>query len=219
MVLSLVGMMGSGKSSVGRELSALLRCPFIDLDSYIEKREGRSIPEIFREGGEAHFRALELSALREVISQWSSSEVPARHGSPAPGSFLENTDFCTQSGRSVDLVLALGGGTPTNPECAQIISDETLCIYLKASSETLLSHLEGENTASRPMLGGAASPDAPDSSESAPGSECINRRILDSRLKELLRGREAIYEKTARHTLVTDGQSVKQISLQIANLL
>ena len=191
MVLSLVGMMGSGKSSVGRELAALLRCPFIDLDSYIEKREGRSIPEIFREGGEAHFRALELSALREVISQWSSSP----------------------------LVLALGGGTPTNPECAEIISDETLCIYLKASSETLLSHLEGENTASRPMLGAAASPDAPDSSESAPGSECINRRILDSRLKELLRGREAIYEKTARHTLVTDGQSVKQISLQIANLL
>lgn len=207
MVLSLVGMMGSGKSSVGRELSALLGCPFVDLDSYIEKREGRSIPEIFREEGEAHFRALEFSALREVISQQS--------GSPAPGSFLENTDSCTQCGRSVGLVLALGGGTPTNPECAEIISDETLCIYLKASPETLLSHLEGENTASRPMLGGAASPDAPASSESASEPKCINRRILEARLKELLRGREAIYEKTARHTLVTDGLSVKEIALKI----
>lgn len=217
MVLSLVGMMGSGKSSVGRELSALLDCPFIDLDSYIEKREGRSIPEIFREEGEAHFRALELSALREVISQWSSSEVPARHGSPASGS--ASTVSPAQSSSPINLVLALGGGTPTNPECAHIISAQTLCIYLKASPETLLSHLEGENTASRPMLDGAASSDAPASCESASEPECINRRILESRIKELLKGREAIYEKTARHSIVTDGQSVKQISLQIANLL
>ncbi len=218
MVLSLVGMMGSGKSSVGRELSALLDCPFIDLDSYIEKREGHSIPEIFREEGEAGFRALELSALREVISKQSgSAAVPARHGSPAPGS--ASTVSPAQSSCPVNLVLALGGGTPTNPECAEIISAQTLCIYLKASPETLLSHLEGENAASRPMLGGAASPNASVSSESAPGPECINRRILGSRLKELLRGREAIYEKTARHSIVTDGQSVKQISLQIANLL
>ncbi len=69
------------------------------------------------------------------------------------------------------------------------------------------------------MLGGAASPDAPASSESASEPKCINRRILESRLKELLRGREAIYEKTARHTLVTDGLNVKEIALAISNLL
>ena len=48
--------MGCGKSSVGRELSRLLCCPFMDLDSVIEEREGRKIPEIFATEGEAAFR-------------------------------------------------------------------------------------------------------------------------------------------------------------------
>ena len=48
--------MGCGKSSVGRRLSELLCCSFIDLDDVIEEREGRSIPEIFATEGEATFR-------------------------------------------------------------------------------------------------------------------------------------------------------------------
>ncbi len=214
MIISLTGMMGCGKSSVGRELAAQLGCPFIDLDSYIEKSEGRAIPEIFREKGEAHFRTLELSALREVLSAWSdspsqsgrleSSDSSARSSavessdSPTQRSEVESSGSPSQSGRAVSLVLALGGGTPTKAECAEIISSGTLCIYLKASPETLLSHLEGEDAASRPMLSGKA---------------------LKSRLSELLSEREAIYEKTARHTLVTDGLSVKEIALKITDLL
>ena len=63
MIISLTGFMGCGKSSVGRELSKLLCCPFMDLDQVIEERIGRTIPEIFAKSGEAEFRRLEKETL------------------------------------------------------------------------------------------------------------------------------------------------------------
>ena len=62
----LCGFMGCGKSTVGRILAKRLKCSFIDLDDYIEKQEGMSIPEIFGKKGEAYFRQLETDALREL---------------------------------------------------------------------------------------------------------------------------------------------------------
>lgn len=61
------GMMGTGKTAVGRYLAEQLKVPFYDLDELIEKEAGLDIPEIFRERGEAAFRALE----REVVSRLS----------------------------------------------------------------------------------------------------------------------------------------------------
>lgn len=59
----LVGMMGSGKTSTARELSALLRMPLIDLDAELEKKNGKKIAEIFREKGEDWFRDAETTVL------------------------------------------------------------------------------------------------------------------------------------------------------------
>jgi thiamine-phosphate pyrophosphorylase len=59
----LTGFMGAGKTAVGKRLAKLLDLPFVDLDSEIENRSGRSIPDLFRERGEAEFRALESEAL------------------------------------------------------------------------------------------------------------------------------------------------------------
>lgn len=61
--------MGSGKSSVGKQLAERLQKPFIDLDQSIEERNGKSIPDIFAEGGEASFRKYEAEALRAVKSK------------------------------------------------------------------------------------------------------------------------------------------------------
>jgi shikimate kinase len=58
----LVGLTGAGKSTVGRELSARIGYRFVDLDKEIERQSGKSISEIFREGGEAAFRVLEARA-------------------------------------------------------------------------------------------------------------------------------------------------------------
>lgn len=60
----LVGFMGAGKSSVGRILAARLGRCFVETDEMITAAQGRPIPEIFAEKGEAHFRALEEEVVR-----------------------------------------------------------------------------------------------------------------------------------------------------------
>ena len=59
--------MGSGKSSVGRRLSGLTGHRFVDVDELITQAEGRSIPEIFTQRGENHFRDLEQRALEDLV--------------------------------------------------------------------------------------------------------------------------------------------------------
>ncbi|HVO35355.1 MAG TPA: shikimate kinase [Gemmatimonadales bacterium] len=58
----LVGLPGSGKTTVGRLVAAALRAEFVDLDERIERRAGKSVPRIFAEDGEAAFRSLEAAA-------------------------------------------------------------------------------------------------------------------------------------------------------------
>lgn len=67
--LSLIGFMGTGKSSVGRMVAAQLRFEFIDTDELLERRAGRSISQIFEQDGEARFRQMER-ALVEEMAQW-----------------------------------------------------------------------------------------------------------------------------------------------------
>ena len=62
-LIILVGFMGAGKSAVGRLLARRLGRCFVETDEMISARAGRSIPEIFRESGEAGFRALEAEAV------------------------------------------------------------------------------------------------------------------------------------------------------------
>lgn len=64
----LVGFMGSGKSSVGRELARRFGVPFVDVDAWIESATGCRIRDLFAREGEAAFREREKAALREVLS-------------------------------------------------------------------------------------------------------------------------------------------------------
>jgi shikimate kinase len=61
--------MGSGKTSVGALLAERLGWRFLDLDREIERRDGRPVPRIFSESGEAHFRHLEIAALASLLGQ------------------------------------------------------------------------------------------------------------------------------------------------------
>ena len=74
----LVGMPGSGKTTVGRELARLSGKPFVDLDEEIVKRAGKPIPDIFAQEGEGAFRALEHQVLEEVCAR--SGQVVATGG-------------------------------------------------------------------------------------------------------------------------------------------
>ena len=63
----LVGMMGSGKSSIGRRLAARLAVPFVDADSEIEQAAGMTIAEIFERHGEPYFRAGEARVIARLL--------------------------------------------------------------------------------------------------------------------------------------------------------
>jgi shikimate kinase len=65
----LVGMMGSGKSSIGRRLAARLAVPFVDADSEIEEAAGMTIAEIFERHGEPYFRAGEARVIARLLER------------------------------------------------------------------------------------------------------------------------------------------------------
>ncbi len=67
--ISLIGFMGTGKSSVGKILGRCLSRPVVDVDLYIEASEKRKIGAIFSEAGEAYFRTLEKKAIREICER------------------------------------------------------------------------------------------------------------------------------------------------------
>ena len=64
--IALMGFMGTGKTRIGRELAARLGMRFIDMDDVIVEKEGKSIPAIFAEDGEPHFRNVERAVVGEL---------------------------------------------------------------------------------------------------------------------------------------------------------
>lgn len=64
----MIGLMGAGKTRIGRMLADYLGIPFVDSDDVITAREGLSIPEIFAQKGEAHFRAVERAAIADLLT-------------------------------------------------------------------------------------------------------------------------------------------------------
>ncbi len=79
-VVVLVGMMGSGKTTVGRRVADKLGYTFIDTDDLVVARAGKSVREVFEHGGEATFRALESQALAEALATPVDAVVAAAGG-------------------------------------------------------------------------------------------------------------------------------------------
>jgi shikimate kinase len=100
----LVGMPGSGKSSLGLCLSKLARRPFIDTDNYISIKEQKSIAGIFTERGEDAFRELESQTLVEIIEK-ESSVISTGGGMPC---FHNNMDIMNEFAITVYLEIAPG---------------------------------------------------------------------------------------------------------------
>src|SRR5690242_535239 len=97
MKIFLIGLMGSGKSFLGKKISESMNLPFIDLDTEIEKQEKLSIAEIFSAKSEDYFRTVETSLLR---SNSAKKEFVMATGGGAP-CFHGNMDYIKQTGISV----------------------------------------------------------------------------------------------------------------------
>lgn len=109
--LVLVGLMGAGKSSIGRRLAQRLGVPFADADTEIEKAAGRTIPEIFEAFGEEEFRNGERRVIRRLMES----------GGPR--------------------VLATGGGAFMADDTRALIRERGLSLWLKADFETLFERV------------------------------------------------------------------------------
>jgi len=234
MIISLSGFMGCGKSTVGRELARALGCPFVDLDEYIVSCECRSIPEIFSEGGEPAFRAVELQALRSVLASYGTGLV-AENSSASGGGLV--TDGSSASGGGLgassstapgnvlpsacSLVLSLGGGTLTTPECRELIKTQCFNVYLRTSAATIRSRLGTKADASAVVSPSATAdangnPTADVKADVAKAPLRAGRPLLRPDFEKLLESRRPIYESSADIIIDTDSLSPAEIAALIA---
>jgi shikimate kinase len=101
----LVGMMGAGKSTIGRRLSARLRMPFVDADTEIEAAAGMSISDIFENHGERHFRDGEARVIARLLD--SGPAVLATGG----GAFMREETRSRITGKAVSIWLKADADT------------------------------------------------------------------------------------------------------------
>ena len=120
--IALVGLMGSGKSTVGAIISDRLRLPFVDVDEAIQDRTGRSVRDLWEEGGEAAYRPLERAIVLEALT-------------PGAGK-----------------VLAAPGGVVVDPAAEAAIGQRHVAVvYLRAAPETLAERIL-QDEQPRPLL-------------------------------------------------------------------
>lgn len=118
----LIGMMGSGKTTLGRLAAERLGREFADADALVEAEAGMPAAEIFRLRGEAEFRRLERGILERLIA--------------------------AGGGR----IVAAGGGAFCQPALRERILADAVAVYLRVPEEELLRRLEGDGVRTRPML-------------------------------------------------------------------
>lgn len=128
----LIGFMGAGKTTLGRAVADELGFTFLDLDDLIEKREEKSVREIFETHGEAYFREVESALLKSLT-------------------FLPAAQY----------IIATGGGTPCFEDNMKWMKANGTVIYLQPSVEELSARLYQEMD-KRPLLKGLEMADIQD---------------------------------------------------------
>jgi shikimate kinase len=129
--LVLVGMMGVGKSSLGKRLAAVLDLPFVDADDEIEAAAQMTIAEIFATYGEAYFRAGERRVIARLIGE-------THHDDGAPSRQIK--------------VIATGGGAFCHAATRELILRRGIAVWLDAELETLVERTARKDN--RPLLRG-----------------------------------------------------------------
>jgi shikimate kinase len=126
MVIILIGYMGSGKSTIGKNLSNILKFNYVDLDAYIQDKEGQSISELFSSKGEIYFRKIEGHYLEDVLAK-CNTVLALGGGTPCYGNNMQTIKMANNS-KSIYLKTSI-------PELVNRLSKEK-------SKRPLISHLQ-----------------------------------------------------------------------------
>ena len=132
MPVYLIGLPGSGKTTLGKQLASILEIPFFDLDAEIERQTGKSIPTLFEEEGEDYFREKERSCLQAFLNR-QDFILATGGGTPC---FFDNLDQMLEFGIVVFL----------NPSMDEILSrldaEEMKTRPLFSDSESIAGKLQ-----------------------------------------------------------------------------
>lgn len=157
-IIALIGLRGAGKSIAGARLARRLKIPFTELDSRIEHAASMRLAQIFSMHGESYYRRLEYEALKKIFQQ------------------------------SRPLVLATGGSLVTDPRAWNLVKQNSVTIWLKATPEVYWNRLLKQGD-TRPMK---------------------NNPSAMAELRALLAAREPLYAQ-ADHTVDTSRLSLPQV--------
>ena len=139
-----IGFMGAGKTSVARKLARLCGIASVDMDTYLERREGRKIKDIFAEEGEGAFRVIETDVLRELL--WKDPLLVSCGGGVVTReenrALLEEGGYVVHLQVSVDEAASRISNTSTRPlfqdiEAARVRCAERLPLYESAANVTV----------------------------------------------------------------------------------
>jgi XRE family aerobic/anaerobic benzoate catabolism transcriptional regulator len=164
--IALVGLRGAGKSTLGMQLARVRRLPFVELDKEVEKEAGAKLGDIFAIYGQESFRRFERHALERVLMEYPCA------------------------------VIAAGGSLVTNQQTYELLRQQCVCVWLKASAEEHMSRVMSQGDL-RPFKG---------------------RSAVLPEIRQLLRDREPLYSR-ADSVVDTSGSSVKQSLQQLRRVL
>jgi shikimate kinase len=140
-VISLIGLPGGGKSTVGRQLARKLGVRFVDADTALEERIGMPIRSFFEQQGEQAFRDLEEQVIEEL------TRPPATQTVAGAGA---GVGADTDPASSLGMVLATGGGAVLRAANRQCLRERTTVVYLRSPPDELFRRLKHDTQ--RPLL-------------------------------------------------------------------
>ena len=132
-LISLVGMTGCGKTSVGKILASRIGADIIDVDDEIVKRYG-SIRAIFDERGDEGFREVEYETLQNIINSVSIGRSESSGRKVSSDKYV-SSDKNVSSGRIT--IISCGGGLPTYEKSARLIAERTLVVWLRRNPDSI----------------------------------------------------------------------------------
>lgn len=113
--ITLIGMMGSGKTTLGKILSEKTNVSAIDIDELIEQNENLTITDIFKTQGEEYFRKIEAKTIKELINSTNPQ------------------------------ILSLGGGAFENVQTRELLLNNSVVIYLETTPVEILNRIQKTN--------------------------------------------------------------------------